>query len=404
MLPSVILALLVSCQVSKPIVQNSDNPKIQKEKEGKKDSVVVRRLQPKDSLYTLFPKTIKQKYVISVFLPLYFDSIDREQTRKTALTISRDFYKGMMLGADTLKRCGANLDVHLFDSEEPWNYFEVKDTLERNKTDLVIGPIIESHIKFMDSLSKMLHINYVSSLQNKDKGNNNEFYLQSIPTQSEEGLAAAVLVKNNLTGRKIFVVNDKKTEHSLMSETFAAQFKPGDITMINCKNNGVTGLPNPFPYSDSNVVFIPSKNESFVNTIVSKFRVDSQNISFVAPMQWQFFKSFEGELWEKYHVHVVSPYFIDYDDPALNGFIKKYRARYNEEPSVWAFIGFDELVYYGNLLRAYGKYFQVHLNDLNTPMLHTTYRLRHSKNGCGWQNEYVNVLQFKNFKLNQVAH
>src|SRR6185437_2801991 len=89
MLPSVILALLVSCQVSKPIVQNSDNPKIQKEKEGKKDSVVVRRLQPKDSLYTLFPKTIKQKYVISVFLPLYFDSIDREQTRKTALTISR---------------------------------------------------------------------------------------------------------------------------------------------------------------------------------------------------------------------------------------------------------------------------------------------------------------------------
>ena len=268
---SVILAFLVSCQAAKPVAIQKEK---QKEKGEKKDSIVVRRLQPKDSLYTLFPKTMKQKYVISVFLPLYFDSIDREQSRKTALSVSRDFYKGMMLAADTLRKCGANLDIHFFDSEEPWNYYEVKDTLQKNKTDLIIGPIMESHFKFMDSLSKVEHINYVSSLQTKDKGNNNEFYLQSIPSQNQEGLAAAMLVKNKLKARKIFVVNDKKTEHSPMTEAFTGQFKPGDITVINCKNKDITGLPDPFPYSDSNVVFIPSKNESFVNAMVSKFRVE----------------------------------------------------------------------------------------------------------------------------------
>jgi hypothetical protein len=166
----------------------------------------------------------------------------------------------------------------------------------------------------------------------------------------------------------------------------------------------VAALPTPLPYADSNLIIIPSKSEGFVNGILSQIRLDSQNITVIAPMQWQFFKSFEGDLWEKFHVHVLSPYFIDYDNPALNNFIRSYRTRYHEEPTVWSFIGYDELVYYGNLLQAYGKYFQVKLVKIETPTMHTMYRLRHSRYGCGWQNEYVNVLKFENYKLNRVEH
>jgi len=408
MILNIILAFIVSCQAAKPIPIQKEKGQV-KELVNKsvKDSPLVQnnpQLHPKDSLYQPFPKTIKSKYVISVFLPLFFDSLHREQNQKTALSVSRDFYKGMMLAADTLKRCGVNLDIHFFDSEKFWTYQSLKDTILKNHTDLIIGPLLESHIKFMDSLSKTEHINYVSSLQSEEKCNHNEFYLQSGPSSSEEGLAGAMMVKKNLQGRKIFVINDRKTEFSPITEAFTSQFKPEEITVINCRNKGVAALPNPFPYSDSNVVFIPSKSESFVNQIVSKFQVDSQNISFVAPMQWQFFKSFEGEIWEKYKVHVLSPYFIDYGNPVLDGFIHNYRVKYQEEPSIWAFIGFDELVFYGNMLHSYGKYFQPNLGDLSTPMLHTTYSLRHSSNGCGWQNEFVNVLDFHNYQLNQVAH
>ena len=400
--------LSVSCQVAKPAMGRE-----QKEKEKDTGTVISRdsipkrnspHLQPKDSLVSIFPKTIKSKYVISVFLPLYFDSLDREQNQKSALSVSRDFYKGMIIATDSLRSKGANIDIHFFDSEDGWIYQTLRDTLKKNNTDLIIGPILESHLKFMDSLSKTEHINYVSSLLTKEKCNNNEFYFQSIPSPTMEGLAASGLVKKNLKGRKVFIINDRKTEKSQVSDAFIAQFKPDEIKVINCKSKGVAALPNPFPYADSNVIFIPSKSESFVNQVLSKFRVDSQNISFIAPIQWQFFKSFEGDLWEKYHVYALSPYFIDYQNPAINHFIKEYRAKYNEEPSVWAFIGYDELTYYGNLLNKYGKYFQAQVDGTNTTMLHTDYRLRHSRYGCGWQNEYVNTLQFQNYQLNQVVH
>ncbi len=398
----------VSCQVAKPLSQNQDQVNKKEKQPSFENDVVISknpiRAQPKDSMVQLFPRTMKKKYVISVFLPLYFDSLDREQNQKSALSVSRDFYKGMIIATDSLRDLGAMIDIHFFDSEDPWIYQTLLDTLRKNNTDLIIGPIFESHLKFMDSLSKTEHINYVSSLQNKEKCNKNEFYIQSIPSPTMEGLAAAGLIKKNLQSRRIFLINDKKTEKSPVSDAFIAQFKPGEITVINCKSKGVAALPNPFPYADSNVIFIPSKSESFVNQMVSKFRVDSQNISFIAPIQWQYFKSFEGDLWEKYHVYALSPYFIDYHNPAINIFIRKYRAKYNEEPSVWAFIGYDELTYYGKLLDKYGKYFQAQIDGTNTTMLHTDYRLRHSRYGCGWQNEYVNTLQFQNYQLNPVAH
>lgn len=242
MILNIILAFLVSCQTTKPLP-------VQKEKEvvtrTEKDSPLVQnnpQLHPKDSLYQPFPKTMKNKYVISVFLPLYFDSTHREQNQKTPLSVSRDFYKGMMMSSDTLKRCGISLDIHFFDSEKRWTYQSLKDTLIKNNTDLIIGPLLESHIKFMDSLSKTEHINYVSSLQSEEKCNKNEFYLQSGPSSSQEGVAAAMLVKNNLQGRKLFLINDRKTEFNPITEAFLAQFKPGEITVINCRNKGVAAL------------------------------------------------------------------------------------------------------------------------------------------------------------------
>ena len=403
-----IIWLSVSCPGVKLLAQNHDlfNRK-GFPKENSRDSALAGNtlhLQPKDSMIQLFPRIMKDKYVISVFLPLYFDSLNREQNQKTSLAVSRDFYKGMTIAIDSLANNGENLDIHFFDSEKSWTYENLRDTLKKNHTDLIIGPIIESHLKFMDSLSKTEHINYVSSLQNTEKCNGNEFYMQSVPSGNQEGITAAKLIKSGLQGRKIFLINDRKTEKSPISEAFIAQFNPSEITVINCKNKGIAALPNPFPYADSNVIFIPSKSESFVNTLVSKFRVDSQNISFIAPIQWQFFKSFEGEFWEKYHVHVLSPYFIDYDNTALTHFIRQYRLKYNEEPSVWAIIGYDELNFYGKMLRNYGRYFQVHFEDSNMPTLHTYYKIKHSRNGCGWQNEYVNTLRFQNYKLNKVGN
>ena len=140
MILNIILAFMVSCHAAKPVpIQKEKQIGKEEVKKADKDSQVVQPLQPRDSLYQPFPKTIKSKYVISVFLPLYFDSLHREQNQKTPLSVSRDFYKGMIMAADTLKRCGVNLDIHFFDSEKRWTYQSLKDTVKNNNTDLIIA-------------------------------------------------------------------------------------------------------------------------------------------------------------------------------------------------------------------------------------------------------------------------
>jgi len=349
-------------------------------------------------------KAGKDKYTLSLFLPLYFDSLDREQRQKTQLTISREFYKGFMIGADTLKKCGLSLDIHVFDSEKPWNYHSVEDTLQRNKTDLIVGPIMESRIWYMDSLSKLDKINYISPLLTNEKSTNKDHYFQSRPSLHFEALSAAQVVKKNFRGYKVLIINQSKLKDNILAQTFIAQFNKDSITVLDCNGKGVKGLPETLPLGDSNVILIVSKSEVFVSSVLSQLRVATQKITVIGDFQWQFFKNFEGDLWEKFHVHILSPYFIDYENPALNNFINRYRAKYNEEPSVWSFIGFDEMVYYGSLLHTYGLHFQDNIQGLNIPLLHTTYSLRQGINHNGWQNEYVNVLKFENYKLSRVIY
>jgi hypothetical protein len=405
---SILIIFSASCDVAKPLSsennQNSNEKKSTQVTEQTPKKELKKQNKPFDSLELKFPPTFKNRYVISVFLPLYFDSLTRELNQKTAVNVSREFYKGMLLAADTLRRCGLRLDIHTFDSEADWSFYSLQDTLLRNKTDLIIGPILDSRIKWMDSISKKNKINYVSSLQNNDNGSNKDYYMQSVPSGKNEGLAAGDLVKSNYTGYKIFIINEKKTRGSALSEAFVSRFRKDEITILDCNGKGSKALPEKFSFADSNVFLIPSKNEGFVSSIMSRLRVDSSKIIVIAPMQWQFFKTFEGDLWEKFQLHVLSPYFIDYSNPAISGFIAGYRLRYKEEPSVWSFFGFDELVYYGNMMNAYGKYFQLKAGKLSTPMMHTVYRLRNNNNGYGWQNEYVNILKFENYKLKRVEY
>jgi hypothetical protein len=407
---SLFVILSASCDVARPLPKDDnkvskDGTFPKKEQISQKDTTnkkVGKTVQPVDSLKLIFPPTFKNRYTISVFLPFYFDSIEREQNLKTPVSVSREFYKGLLLAADTLQKCGLRLDIHTFDSENDWSFYSLQDTLVRNKTDLIIGPILDSRIKWMDSISNKQKINYVSSLQSNENGHTRGYYFQSVPSPKTEGITASRVAKSN-KGYRVFVILEKASKAGPMADAFIASFPKDSLTILDCNGRGSKALPEKIPFADSNVFLIPSKNEGFVSAVMSKLRVDSSKIVVIAPMQWQFFKTFEGDMWEKFQLHLLSPYFIDYDNPALSGFIAKYRSKYKEEPSIWSFFGFDEMAYYGKMLQGYGKYFQAGVGKLNTPMLHTIYRLR-NKNGHGWQNEYVNILKFENYKLKRVEH
>ena len=366
-------------------------------KEGKTQKTAKDNSQ--DSIAMLYPEIKKDRYCIALFLPLYAKVAEPDKSQKSSIDLARDFYRGLLIACDTMKRCGYNFDIHIYDSENTSvNPKTLADTLKKINTDLIIGPLLEGKNSFVDSVAQSLKINIVSPIINSDKKYDRTYRFESIPTANIVGQRTAEMVKKNYSDYNLILINEKKTTDNATAKAFAASFSKDSLTVIDFLGRTVSKTPPEIPLKDSNIIFIPSNNEAFVSTVLGLIRVKEEHCKIIGLLPWQFFKTIEGNLWEKYNIHLACSYFINYNDPALNGFISNYRNKYNDEPTVWAFIGFDEIAYYGKMLSANGKYFQRALLNTPSPSMHTYYRLNPFGKE-GWKNTHVNMLEFHNYKL-----
>ena len=104
----------------------------------------------------------------------------------------------------------------------------------------------------------------------------------------------------------------------------------------------------------------------------------------------------------KYNLHVTSSSFIDYKNEEVIKFIKKYRAEYGTEPSKYAFIGFDVAFYHALALSNYGENYTAYYDNIQVPLLQTSYVLRRTDNASGFENQAVFILAYKDFELVKV--
>ncbi|MGZ5304793.1 MAG: hypothetical protein ACXWDO_11815, partial [Bacteroidia bacterium] len=153
-------------QPTEPPVAEQPKKEQPKKEEPKKETGKKTRgpiFSPEDSLARLYPEIMKPKYVIAVYLPLYLHVAEREKNNKTAITVAQEFYKGFRMAADTLRACGKNYDIHIFDSEDPKNTFwTVSNKWQELGVDLIYAPLLESKMTYLDSAAKRMKINLVS--------------------------------------------------------------------------------------------------------------------------------------------------------------------------------------------------------------------------------------------------
>jgi ABC-type branched-subunit amino acid transport system substrate-binding protein len=374
-----------------------------KEKRDTTKSVDIAKKRMEDSLERIYPLTVKPAYTMSVFLPLYLNDPDRDKTQKGSISISQDFFKGMLIAADTLKFCGKDIKIRVYDSENPFlNQRNLDDTFQLTNPDLLIGPLLEkTHLTYLDTLSKTYKVNWVSPLQAMDKCMGSNYYFESTPSNALTGKLLAESIQKKYPNHRILIVSENTFRDNPIAMAFYSSFPNKDsIKIINYFGKPASTFDPGFPLSDSNIVFIPSKNESFVLGVFSKLRISPKSITIYGIYPWLYFKTQEGDLWQKFNIHIATPFHLDYANAGLSNFITSYRKKYKEEPSIWSFIGFDEITFYGTMLGKYGRYFQRYLlNNEGTEMLHNTYKMQPDIKCEGWKNRYINILKFQDYKM-----
>ncbi len=367
-------------------------------KSNKKDS---------DSLEKNYPTTLKNIYNIAILLPFYIDKEDLNKSERNTSSISRDYYKGVLLGIDSIKKTGGNFNVYILDNaRDAAGLARLKDTLKNLKIDLVLGPLLESELKKIVPYCNANKINIVSPVATLDTCMDKTYYLESNPGPDSYGAQAAALVQKYFKNQRIIMVNERTLAHNLIGKVFVDKIPKDSLHIIDFKGVG----PNTFTgfkgFTEKTVLFLPSKNEIFLSSLMSKLQLlDTMDyeISVIGLYPWLYFKSLEGNVWDHYNLHLLVPFNIDYNNPKVKSFVYKFRNKFNEEPNEYDFRGFDDFIVYAKLLMNHGVYFQKAFANESIESLHGIYHFEQINNCSGYRNTGVHIIKFDDFEFKKIG-
>ncbi len=384
------------------------------------DTISVKKAV-KDSLDKLYPYEYKDTYDIAFILPFYEDlkrSSDNRRKKRVSM-IAQKFYWGARLALDTLKSCGINLDIRVYDSKnDSGKVVDIRNQLKKQKPDLIIGPLFSKNVKHISEFSARHKVNMVAPLANvRSCLANNPYYISLEPGKHVISRQAASLINDRFGDYNLFVVRRYDKTERQISWQLDSLADTNSLRSYNKLALDKDHWNTSKMFSDTlkkakNVIFIPSKSEAFTTSIISGLKaadtIEGHSIEdeviVIGLSDWLAFGSLNGKMMEKFQMHILSNYYIDYKNPLTRSFVKHYRNTAFTEPYKYAFKAFDITLLMGKMLVNYGKYFQRNWYDQKFKGLHNDFIFRQSKGKRGWQNFHLRTLLFNDYELSKAPY
>jgi len=384
---------------------------------GAADTLSAKKKKEKDSLNQLYPYRFKETYDVVFILPLYLDlqNPEENQRKEKISTIAREFYLGTRMALDTLKTCGKNLNVRVFDSKNDRDRVRaIRKKLSRNKPDLIIGPFFTEYVKLISEFSAREKVNMVAPMAHVRRClSRNPYFISIVPGRNVIAREGAELINHQFQNQNLFVVRQYDEEErkismqldSLIDTSSLRSYNKLALARDNWNNSRI--FKEAFKAED-NVVFIPSRSEVFTTSVLSGIKAGhtilenkgiEDDVTVIGVSEWLEFGSLNGHTMEKFQMHILSDYFVDYRDASAQRFVLNYRNQNHTEPSEHAVKGYDLMLLMGKMLVNYGIYFQRSWYGVEMSGLHNRFAFEQIKGKRGWQNFYMHTLLFRDYEL-----
>ncbi len=284
------------------------------------------------------------------------------------------FYEGVLLAVDSLKKAGMKIELHVFDTNQE---YAVVDSLVQldlfRELDLIIGPVFPNLQKPVADFAYQNRIPMVSPLSSAGNfESSNPWYFKVNPTKDYLVRQTADYIGEEYFNKNLIVLEmgeykhlDEATLVNLCREKFfSTGFLEGDREVrfheYNFKREGYWGLRRILSKTRENVFIIPSETEAQVSVAVSNINSLSEDfpVTLVGISNFQRYKSIQPDYFHHANLHLLSPYFIDYYAPLTNRFIQDFRENFSGEPTQFSFQGYDVAYYFMSALFQYGKDFK----------------------------------------------
>lgn len=393
----------------------------------------------KDPLFDINPNapchhfnydSLSQPFKVAIMLPLFLEMNKRiglhskekpeDNTFYRTTTKFLELYEGYLMAADSLRKKGFSIDLHVFDTKQDTN--AVKRIIKEedfSSFDLIIGPIYNSNLEIVADYAKQNELNIVSPLAiNNHLIKENPFVFQAKPSPRKriEHLAAyiakfykdKILIVHNATKEEADIISIIRSHanQSLVDSGISEQMQ---FEEIDYKRGGFGAIKRKLSRDEVNKIIIVSDNEVFVSNVIGKLNAITKyyDMMLFGRQAWEDFESMDIRYLHNLQTNLYSIRYIDYNDQNVKNFVAKYRNIFKTEPTNLSFTGFDVMYYFLNILWKYGSEFQFCLpvyQKYDDVGLNSRFFFTRVNNFGGFENSGVYIIHFdKEFNVNSVV-
>ncbi len=372
---------------------------------------------------------LRERYDVALLLPFLsnrFNVTESEINKNSKWAIQ--FYAGSKLALKKLEEEGVNLNVSVFDTEAKVS--KVNQLLQKpsvSGSHLIMGSVDKECAKRIATFAKNNEVPFVSPyIASRGIADENPYYIQIKPTLATHLEVLTKHIKeNHKTQDVVLVRREDNREATIMQyiqqlnedisgSSYATPFSEAIINDETATLENFEVQPILKPGSETVFVVTSWADKSFIYSFLQKAfnatRDLNHKITVYGMPQWQAFKDADYEYYEKLNLHISSEQYIDGYSADIREFKKAYFDEYGSAPTTEAFRGYDDMLYFGRMLKKYGLYFYEYFNEAQEDAFHTRFELapvtqvttddfgqEQYGNVERFENQFVYVLKFENY-------
>lgn len=377
-----------------------------------------------NNLTSVFKTGKKEVYNVGIMVPFMLDKNKQAMEEQNPLGRSTlyeptrqalDFYHGVLLALDSLKKAGLNTNLKVFDvTKDSTSYKKVFATNEFKQLDLLIGPF--DWIELTAKAAKENKIPMVIPVACSNKILlDNPFAFKTITTSAVVADEASRFIINNYKDDNIILIdgkgkNDvgvlKSYKKYLNKYYFEKTGKTDSIRFMASDFLSSATITNILRADKVNVLIVPSNDFAYVSTTLSnlnKFLARSNHKQYKAVVMgtddWIKWDNIDITHKLRCNVHVPTPTYVDYDTLNTQKVIQSFRSRYLTDPDKYALMGFDLAYFWMGGYTQYGLDFCNMIPQFDISMTQTRFAFVKMNEASGCLNRNVYILKYENFKL-----
>ena len=333
-----------------------------------------------------------------------------------------EFYQGALLAIDSLRKQGLNVRVEIYDTmRDTLKIAQILRNPDMKNMDLIIGPFFTELVNQVASFARENRIYYVSPMAINAASLISNPYLMQVNAGEINTVAPMVEHISKRENVHVTLIGNKwesdQTVFDAYHNKLKTVFADSCLTVLQIHPDDLQQQPpNRYLKTDRmNAVIIPTTDEVFVNMIAGQLNTSAHSfqINLYGPANWTKISNLDMEYLYTLEFRYATTFYIDYDKPSVQVFLKQFRKTYHTEPTIltgidrvspyayqFAFLGYDVTFFFMSAMKKYGKDFGRCIPFFRMHLLQSDFCFEKVDPLSGFKNTHLDIYKYeKNYLI-----